>query len=893
MPSIRKPAIIDFGDCGREAIHRPGAIQSYGALLVVDPGTGLIREASANTAAILGAAPAGLIGAPAVRCLPAEEVPALPAAIAALAEGESVHRGLALSVPTRLTVHRRAGRLLWEFEPEPPAAAGIPDLAAVEEQLAHAGTLYDACQATVQEIFRTAGYDRVMAYRLLPDDTGEVVAEARHPRVAPFMGLRFLPHDFPPQARRLQSLVGVRIIADTGSAPIDLLGADLLGIDLSGAGPGESAVQADLSPVGLRAVSPFCLEFHRAIGVGATLTASIEVAGTLWGILSCHSEAPYRPGWEIRDALRALGRRLGAALERLDAAEAARRARRAARRAERLDALLRGPGNPLAALVAQPDRALSLLGAEGIALVSGDRLLHVGRTPPAADIPGFLQALAGRQPPGAVLAADRAETLAPVGEEWRRDGAGTMAVVVSARPLSGILCFRPELRRDIVWCGDPEHPLTRDAAQRLHPRATFERWHEQVRGEGRPWRADAAALLGTLAGSLGATPAAAVAEAIDAGAGSGSWSEPMPPLSDTLVLTLAEDGSGPARVAGVGGRCSALFDLDGPDAVGAEVAEVLADIGLPAGLADLPDGRAEERGLWSPLLGLRTVRVAMETVRGHRREGTWTRVRRLRLDDVTDYTRTIEALDAARERLVTVERARSTALANMSHELRTPLNAVIGFSELIKLELLGPVGTPAYKGYAGDIMQSGHHLLALISDLLDLSKIEAGRRLLVEQPILFGDLVCEALEWTRVQFRAKTLEWTLSVPDESLALRGDETALRQVLINLMSNAGKFTPPGGTIAVRCTALNNGAVQCEVADSGGGIPESDLPHIFKPFYRAGNPHTVNTEGTGLGLAISKALADLHGGTLELASDGRTGTIARLTLPPWRRCDSGAPR
>jgi signal transduction histidine kinase len=229
-----------------------------------------------------------------------------------------------------------------------------------------------------------------------------------------------------------------------------------------------------------------------------------------------------------------------------------------------------------------------------------------------------------------------------------------------------------------------------------------------------------------------------------------------------------------------------------------------------------------------------------------------------------------------------VERAsrhKSEFLANMSHELRTPLNAIIGFSEVLAERLFGEINDKQAE-YVGDILQAGQHLLCLINDILDLSKIEAGR---MELEVSEFDLP-EAIDNTlalvreRAQRRGVALERTI---DARLGVvRADERKVKQVLLNLLSNALKFTPEGGRIDVRA-AVRDGMVEIAVVDTGVGIAPEDQPTVFEEFRQVGTA-SKKVEGTGLGLAISRKFVELHGGTIAVTSAPGAGSTFTFTLP-----------
>ena len=229
--------------------------------------------------------------------------------------------------------------------------------------------------------------------------------------------------------------------------------------------------------------------------------------------------------------------------------------------------------------------------------------------------------------------------------------------------------------------------------------------------------------------------------------------------------------------------------------------------------------------------------------------------------------------------------AKSEFLANMSHELRTPLNAINGFSEMMVGEMFGPLGDRRYREYSADILASGQHLLALINDILDMSKIEAGKMNLHLEAVDVGDLAEEAVRLMRNRAETAGLIVSVLAQDGLPPIEADYRGLKQVLLNLLSNAIKFTPQGGRVTVR-TSRADGAdgprVRVSVSDTGIGIAPEDLGRLARPFEQIETQHSKTQQGTGLGLALTKALVELHGGVLGIESEPGLGTTVSFTLP-----------
>lgn len=241
--------------------------------------------------------------------------------------------------------------------------------------------------------------------------------------------------------------------------------------------------------------------------------------------------------------------------------------------------------------------------------------------------------------------------------------------------------------------------------------------------------------------------------------------------------------------------------------------------------------------------------------------------------------------DEARRRAEAANQAKSRFLATMSHELRTPLNAIMGFSEVMKDEHLGPVGNTVYREYAGNIHDSGSHLLQLINEILDLSRIEAGRYELHEESLRLADIAEDCQRLMKLRAEQKGIQITEDIDPDLPMLWADARALRQICLNLMSNALKFTPRGGRVTLSVLATAHGGQLLSVRDTGPGIPAEEIPKVMQTFGQGSLAHQNAEGGTGLGLPIVKSLIELHGGSFTLTSELRKGTEATIEIPKFR--------
>jgi signal transduction histidine kinase len=247
----------------------------------------------------------------------------------------------------------------------------------------------------------------------------------------------------------------------------------------------------------------------------------------------------------------------------------------------------------------------------------------------------------------------------------------------------------------------------------------------------------------------------------------------------------------------------------------------------------------------------------------------------------------------AKERAELANRAKSEFLANMSHELRTPLNAIIGFSEMIHREVIGPLGVPGYKEYARAVHDSGAHLLEIINDILDLSKIEAGKIELREESVAVGGVVAACIRLVDERARDNGVRLSVDLAEGLPSLRADGRLLKQILLNLLSNAVKFTPQGGSVTVAAVVDVDG-LELRVIDTGIGMTAGDVERAMLPFTQIDSALNRKFSGTGLGLPIANSLTAMHGGRLEFESAPGKGTTARVRFPAARllAADDAAP-
>jgi signal transduction histidine kinase len=255
------------------------------------------------------------------------------------------------------------------------------------------------------------------------------------------------------------------------------------------------------------------------------------------------------------------------------------------------------------------------------------------------------------------------------------------------------------------------------------------------------------------------------------------------------------------------------------------------------------------------------------------------------LRDITHWKNVEEELVAAKRSAETANSQKSEFLARISHEIRTPLNAIIGFSEVMMEERFGPVGSQRYRDYLHDIHVSGTHMLSLINDLLDLSKIEAGKMELAFESVAVNETIQECVALMQPQANRERIIIRTSLSAEVPNVVADQRSLRQILLNLLSNAVKFTGAGGQVIVATALEDNGEVTLRIRDTGIGMSEKDIETAMKPFRQVGQKARGRGEGTGLGLPLTKALVEANRATFAIDSAPNQGTLVKITFPTTR--------
>lgn len=467
---------LDLTACDREPIHAPGAIQPHGLLLVADPQTFELLAVAGDVERQLdlpnwtGERLDDVIGAD--FALRAKSAPANRPPVY-LGKFRS-SKGDAFDA----SAHRSSLGVVVELEPaEASARVGgvlLGEIETVAAAFENASSLDELCAIAAREFRRVTGYDRVMIYRFLDDDSGQVLGEDRAPSMRSFLNHRFPATDIPRQARALYLRNLMRVIPDVGYEPAPLRFAD-------GRDP-----HVDISDASLRSVSPIHVEYLKNMGVAASASASIVKDGVLWGLAACHNATPRQIGFDQRAAARAVAGALGRQLRTRDDSDAFRERVRLRSFQDDLVALLSREGSLEEALSNHSDEIRRALGGDGVAILRGRDLLTSGRCPADREIHALAQWALSR---GAeqVFATDRLVEVYPTAASFEGVGAGLLTVTLSVSDPWVVLWFRAEEVEIVEWAGNPHKEDPSDPTAILTPRSSFDVWRETVRGRSRRW----------------------------------------------------------------------------------------------------------------------------------------------------------------------------------------------------------------------------------------------------------------------------------------------------------------------------------------------------------------------------------------------------------------------
>jgi light-regulated signal transduction histidine kinase (bacteriophytochrome)/CheY-like chemotaxis protein len=898
-PPDDAPAGIDFSECEREPIRSPGMIQSHGFLLALEL-SGEVTHASENIGQYFPLSPRDILGSTLAQVLGPYGYGHLSEVLGKLQPGQ-MHHEYREDGQERysLWAHHRGSRYIVEWEQVPATEAESSRL--VGELLADglsgirgASHIHRQTQLAAELTARITGYDRTMVYQFQPDWTGQVIAEVSHPRAEPFLGLRYPATDIPSQARALYLENLLRSLVDVYAAPVGILSR-----------PGDS-VPLDLTMSKLRAFSPYHLEYLKNMKVGATGVASIICNGALWGLVACHHDRRKLLAPSELSALLEIVQTLGVSIQNTSARTRRLSAQRLAAREGILEAAIPDISKAMNAILFGPERLRNLVSGCGVTVWSASGIIRMGEAPEAEEMKTCAaRLLEASEDPGQeeVIAIDsRAGLIEKLGFAPRNSSlAGLIAIVVSRDPALILFGFRLEAIREVIWGGDINEPVLRDERTgALSPRASFAQYKQSIAGKAVPWSeedlANARIVRDVLRGKapepeqMGALIAGGMAEIRNLIAGDRAVQDALlDAITDGIsILFRSDTGITTVRYAN-----QTLLDLaeisTEPDSRLPSVQSLLEAVGLPEDIMVQKDREPSQVSIATAnnrdLRHFLVERKLGLEISDH--NGTLS-LSALVFTDTTRSERAREALQAAQERAEHLASLKSSFLANMSHELRTPMNGILGMVQLLQETRKDP----EQQEYLDVIQSSGDAMLHIINDILDLSKIEAGRMSLERAPFDLTALVQGVVDLLRAQAHAKSIG--LSAVFDSPPPRwyeGDSYRLRQIILNLTGNAIKFTAAGHvTIHVldADSTHTDAPLAVTVEDTGIGIAPQQLLEIFQKFSQADQSTTRKFGGTGLGLAISRELAELMGGAISVTSEAGKGSTFKVALPLKRSDD-----
>lgn len=874
------PDALDFTQCEREVLDRTGLIQAGGAVLILEYPSLMPIACSANWNS-LTQTPVHSFG----EAFDLEQLLAPGQTGTTWGPEAQEARRSREDRGSQLTIRQIDDRLILEWR----LLSGTPI-----EQSPLAGSdktsinFYEAAQRLADELRDSLQLDRVMIYKFDKDNAGDVIAEARRSDWEPYLGLHYPATDIPQIARDLYLRVRLRSIYDATLAAIPLITAQ--GVDPFG---------LDLTPCSLRSVSPYHLEYLRNMGVRATVSVAIVVQNRLWGLIACHHGSP-------------LGLSLNAQHLLLRQAEALAQVISDVRQEEQqsITGALEQTESALRYLLAEqphlsdaqilehlllgPYSLTALTKSHAAVVYANGQLVGAGNHPDISWVEAFIDDFLLARPDGAFssehLAADYPHL--PENFGW----SGLQALAISREPNIVLMVFRQPFLKEVHWGGDPDTPAIRNDQGRLSPRRSFHLWKETVVDHSRPWLpleeqsfervgrllADIFApaelcgrvMRGSRDLNLQMIEHAYIARAATSGGQHG------------LTMTTIESRDRPATLLQLNQNLLDLFELTAARwAPGEEVKPFLTRLGLLEAHQEL-ENIPEQLTIWSPVMGHRNLKVSRQSLLSVENHDTRHAVVSLQLSDITGESRLLDALRSAIERAESASEAKTRFLANTSHELKTPLHAILGFQGLLNQELQGDANLAELRLYSQHIELASRHMLNLVEQLLFFTRSSRGGLRLPVTPLNLNTLIQESLAWQSYAAAQKQLRLEASLPEPELSGDFNAQTLQQLLINLITNAIKFSQPGSQILCSLSRDElSDACEISVTDQGIGMTPHEQQHAFEPFFQ-GEPFGTKADGSGIGLSLVKAIVEAHSGRIGLRSERGKGTCVTVWLPLHQR-------
>ncbi len=475
----------DLTTCDREIIHTPGSVQPYGAMLVIDAETLTILQAGGATQGLLCKSVSALAECNLADIMSLEKIRRLNQLLFENELRRPMHllnfMENAEHLMLDVSVHQNEGGLVFEFEESEVAENAehnpLGQVQAMIASISEASSLDHLCQYATNQLQRATGYDRVMVYRFLPDDSGSVVAETVNEGHARFFGLRYPASDIPQQARVLYLTNWLRIVADVDAVPSPLM---------PHINP-LTRLPLDMSHATLRSVSPIHLEYLRNMGVQATMTISIIKNGKLWGLIACHHHSPKRLPRHLRAVCELFGTMFALQLDARERAEAMEYRHKSSKVHSALVNRMSGHDDLASGLIDQTPTLLDYLDSDGVAILVDDKYTAIGRTPRESQVRALVAWLDKHAVDG-IFASNNLSAQFDLAKDFAIEASGVLAISASRSPSDYIIWFRPELIESVRWAGDPNKPVeVGPHGDRLNPRKSFEEWVQSVRYEAKPW----------------------------------------------------------------------------------------------------------------------------------------------------------------------------------------------------------------------------------------------------------------------------------------------------------------------------------------------------------------------------------------------------------------------
>ena len=722
-------------------------------------------------------------------------------------------------------------------------------------------------QTMCDELHALLPYDRVLVYRFSEDESGEVIAEKIDPGMEPFIGLHYPATDIPRQARALYAQTPARMVFSN------------LGSDVTLVGP--NGQQFDLTHIVSRGVSPYHLSYLQNMGSLSTASVAIAVDGKLWGLLSMHSETEVMPTADLYMTLSQLKNQLS---ERLSECIALSEQGIVLRNQSLLDRFQQH-------LSSEFDLAYSLLlgsfavhrmvGGVGAAVIVGDALAQVGETPQSSvsrDLFSRLQ-LTGK-------AREFCDSVCDEPDIARARLGGYAYVELSAEAGAGLLIFRRQVTQSVSWGGDPRNLAINEGKSPTYtPRASFERWTELVQGQCLPWDKRTVELLEAMilklsqrfestGGALGPLLGYSLQQLVH------NRSKILQRLNDQfeqlregMAIAIQTGDSEPRSILSINYAASIAFNMSAQEAEGMGIEDFVQTTNIP--FEALESGSISQVSVWTNDAGHRDLQVEVQQQFDFQNPmiGESISIQVFCLTDITQSKRVELALHAAYRKSEKLAAAQNETFAKLMHEMRTPLNSIIGFSSFLSDETLS-------ESERNDFLERVVRNAQVLQVLLDQSREQAHilRRDIeaASETCSLGKLIQEVSDDLTLSANERALSIRLELPQSEVWVNGARASIRQIVINLLSNAMKFSNPGQSIEIHLEQDRDFAI-LRVEDSGMGMTTQQAASATEPFVRFSD-----RPGSGLGLSIVNQLIQANGGQLTIESELGKGTRVETRIP-----------